>query len=557
MEGRLRGGVRRSSIILVAGLLALGLLAAPASGEVLVAHAIDGPNANIEAVGGVALARDGTGGIVYTELVGGVSHVFVSTLAVGVWSPPTELDPSVTTPDSQPVIAASDGGRLAVVWISGGELFGAVQAGGTTSWTAPQLIAPATDDPAIAMSIHGTAYVAYVAPDAGGSDIDVARLDLYSTTFVPLAGALNASPASDAGGGPDEQPSIAVAADGTGLVAWGETDSGVTNVWVRRVYQLNESSVSNEASLVTFAGATDGAADSPVVSISDDSNVGWVGFRQTFEVGSTAVSRVLVEKLLGDVLQAPVLADSLGVSLPGSGSALAPSLQVNGDGAGLLASELSGTNALAVATLGEPGDPAGSWNAGGLGGGGASSVAPNPVVALSRNGDGLVAFTPTTGVLDGLPYANGKAGPALTLTSPGLGPLQPQDGVAASADGGGATVVGFVQGSPGALAVAVAANVPPPSHPWMNYTEAELRTSKPTLTWGASAESWMPITYQVLIDGKLVGTTPVAKFAVMKALKRGIHTWQVIAIDGLGQKTKSSVLILRIKVSPSGKLTPG
>jgi hypothetical protein len=43
----------------------------------------------------------------------------------------------------------------------------------------------------------------------------------------------------------------------------------------------------------------------------------------------------------------------------------------------------------------------------------------------------------------------------------------------------------------------------------------------------------------------------------MKALKRGIHTWQVIAIDGLGQKTKSSVLILRIKVSPSGKLTPG
>ena len=179
---------------------ALLVPAASAEGSSVVAPAIviDGPSAAVTAVGGVSLAGDGSGGVVYTKLVGGVPHVFASLEAAGSWSPPAQVDAGVAGGASAPAVAAADGGRVAVVWGSGGMLYGAVHAAGTAAFTAPQAIAPASGTPALGMGVSGTAYVAY--PSASADEVDIARLDRAATTFAVLAGPQSATPVTLVGG---------------------------------------------------------------------------------------------------------------------------------------------------------------------------------------------------------------------------------------------------------------------------------------------------------------------------------------------------------------------
>src|SRR5665213_1171461 len=53
---------------------------------------IDGPSEDIEGFGGVAMAEDGTGGLVYLKRVNGVAHVFVSRYIGGRWLAPIRVD---------------------------------------------------------------------------------------------------------------------------------------------------------------------------------------------------------------------------------------------------------------------------------------------------------------------------------------------------------------------------------------------------------------------------------------------------------------------------------
>src|SRR6476659_6454941 len=88
-------------------------------GRFIPAEPIDGP---ITALGDLDVARDGTGAVAYVKPDGGVDHVFVSRLLNGVWQPPERLDAGLATPSSQPVVAAGDGGKVDVAFISGGTL---------------------------------------------------------------------------------------------------------------------------------------------------------------------------------------------------------------------------------------------------------------------------------------------------------------------------------------------------------------------------------------------------------------------------------------------------
>ena len=53
---------------------------------------IDGPSAAITGLGGLSIARDGSGGLVYTKTVAGVPHVFVSALVGGQFQPAVQVD---------------------------------------------------------------------------------------------------------------------------------------------------------------------------------------------------------------------------------------------------------------------------------------------------------------------------------------------------------------------------------------------------------------------------------------------------------------------------------
>jgi hypothetical protein len=512
--------------------VASALAAAPPAGAAVAPPVtIDGPSPAIVSLDAVALAQDGSGAVVYRKISGGVAHLFAARETAGAWGVPAQVDGGLTAGASASAAAVSNGGRLAVVWISGGTLYGAVHAAGGSGFSAPQAIAAATGTPALGMGVSGTAYVAYLAPAGSASNVEVARLDRISTSFAVLSGALNAAPFTPASTG---GPSIAVSADATAVVAWAQPQAGAgTHVFVRRASGAGPSPVLDDATVATLGGVAGGSADSPAVGVAYDSSYAWVAFREAFG----AVSRVVVTGLLGDELTTPTFADSLGVGAATS-SALAPSLAVNGNDAGLLAGELTPSNGLSVATLGTPGAPPG-WSPGTVVNSTPDSVAPAPVAALSANGNGVVAYSPSAGALDAERFAAGTAGAPSPLASAALAPVVPADGLRAGADDNGDLVVGFVAGPPTALSVVVQPIVVAPSSPRATGTQLWIANKRPVLRWQASTDSWAPPTYSVYIDERRIATTTTTSYAVPADLRDGRHSWKVVAIDPLGQQASS------------------
>ena len=98
--------------------LAFVILVGRAQAVILPAVTIDGPSSEIVGFGGVAMAEDGTGGLVYLKRVGGVTHVFVSRYIGGHWQAPIRVDTEQPYAASWPRIGAADGGELMVVWVT-------------------------------------------------------------------------------------------------------------------------------------------------------------------------------------------------------------------------------------------------------------------------------------------------------------------------------------------------------------------------------------------------------------------------------------------------------
>src|SRR4051794_41921270 len=86
---------RRLALPALTALLALALVPAAASAGWFPAPVnppVDGPSPDIVRVGGLDLARDGTGGLVYLKNVDGSPHVFLSRFNGGVFRAPERLD---------------------------------------------------------------------------------------------------------------------------------------------------------------------------------------------------------------------------------------------------------------------------------------------------------------------------------------------------------------------------------------------------------------------------------------------------------------------------------
>ncbi len=524
-----------------AAAIALGALAAPAAAHAALAApvTIDGPGA-VVALDGVALAQDGSGAVVYRKDAGAAAHVFVSLESSGAWAAPVQLDAAIAAGASASAVAVAAGGRVAAVWIAGGTLYGAVHAAGSSGFTAPQQIAAASGRPALGMSPSGTAYVAFAAPAAGGaSDVDVARLDRSSTSFAALDAPMTAAPVTlaDAGG-----PSIAVSADATAVVAWAQQQpDGSTHVLVRRASAAGPSPVTDDATVTTLDGTMGGDADSPAVGVAWDSSDAWVAFRESFG----ATSRVVVTELLGDELRTPAFADSLGAGGTPPASALAPSLAVNGNDAGLLASELSPDDSVSVAALGSPAAPS-AWTPGAVANPAPDGVSPAPVAALSSDGDGAVAYAPSAGALAAELFVDGGPTGSLTLSDAALGGVDVADGVCAAADDAGDLVLGYVAGAAGALSLVVQPIVAAPGAPRATGTQLWTAQRRPVLRWQPSSDSWAPPRYTVYLDGSVVATTSATSYATPAALPDGRHSWKVVASDALGQEASSTTRRLLI-----------
>ncbi len=505
-------------------LLALGALASPAHAQPLAASSpetIDGPSSSIGTLGGAAVARDGSGGVVYLK----GSHVFVSRLTGGVFQPPAQVDLGLGGPSSQPVIAAGNGGVLLVAFINGGTLY--VDDGG-----GPSALLSGASNPAIQMTNFGKAYLAFTVSDGGGYDVRTAYYYLGSWSLE--ATPLNAVAADDAGSGAG-RPAVAAAGDGVGIVAWGEEG----HVYSRRVWGTAPSVVYEQADVPTLGGWNEVTADTPVLGTGGDSSYVDLEFRQELTNGSEMQSRVLMRRLVAGSYDPVTQVD--GLATPGLEGADEPALAAGEYGTGIATAAHQNSHQLFGTLITGNGAPGTTVRLDSL----ANTAAPHATAAMAGLNADLVAWEQAPGGAgspeiraryssDGITF-----GPELVLSSPSLGPTESASGLAAAGDVSGDAAIVWVQGTGSATRI-VAAQLyqPPGSFGAVHRTEFS-RSKHPLLSWTPARERW-GLRYVVSVDGAAVGHTTATQFAVPTSLSDGRHRWQVTAVNGGGQQSAMS-----------------
>ena len=459
---------------------------------------VDGPGAIERPV--VDLAREQGGGLVYVK----DGRAWVSRLLRGSWTAPAAISGPGAT---EAVVAAGENGRLVVAWVQDGVVYGA------RVGSAPVALSTGTgaSDLAIDLGVNGVAYVVWTQ----NGDVRAARL---GTAWAAVPAPLDIDPARSAGTG-TSRPRVAVAADGSAVVVWGEAlPDGLTHVFARRVYDTTLSAVPQDATLTSFEGGAGGSADSPQVDVEFDRSYAWVAFRQT--VGG--VSRTIARRLRASSFQEPYALDR------GLASAQ-PRLTMSSGGIGHALSVTAGGLLYGARLRDDAFGAAARTDSGG----GVSDVA---VVTSERN-DSALLWRAGAVVRGRLAPEHGALGGQAVLSRGTLGAAAPGE-LSASSNRVGDVAVAILQGAAGQRSVGVAMYDHPPSRPGLRSIRSEVG-HRPLIRWTAGQEFVGPQRFRVLIDGRVVKTTPSTRVR-LKRLSVGTHRVQVVSVDRRGQRSPVS-----------------
>lgn len=511
--------------------LLLALLAPAANAGIYPGEPVVGPSAAVRALGGIDLAPDGTGAVVYTMDDGGVDHVFASRLVNGAWSAPERLDGGLAGPSSQPVVTAGDGGRVIAAFVNAGNVYAVTRADARAGWVSQALWGGGgASDPHVDLSVNGKGYAVFTAPGAGGHDV-LAAFSRNGGSWSVIPAPLDANAANDAGVGAG-RAHVAASADGVAIAVWGEAG----RVIARRVQGTRPSVVNADAlEGLVLEGLPALAADAPVVSTQDDDSFTGVAFRAVFDVGGTPRSRAVFRRLRGSRFEAPFPVDAAPFA-SGQGSA-SPRMATVGTGQGLVVAGNDTTfNTSALMLLFDVA-PSTVVQADSLI---PSTAAAHAVPAAATARKMVVAWqvTPSGG---GAPEIHGRYRDGgdfegeLVLSRPEMGPTSAADGLFAAGDDSGNIAIAWIQDVPGVgRAVAVATVDQPPARFGAKAVRGFQRSDRPTLGWGVAREQWGRY-FSVAIDGVAAGVTGQRSFRPRTPLSQGAHTWQVTALDRRGQ----------------------
>jgi hypothetical protein len=578
---RFGAGLLVALVLLPASLLT----AAPAAAVILQPTVIDGPSIEALSVGGVAMAPDGTGGIVYTKTVGGVPHVFASRYDGSNWSVPIRVDTEEPLAASEPQIAAANGGRLLVVWTTevgtlvNGEsrdaLFSASLGAGADEFAAALVVDPNIKSgigtaPSLAGAMPGKAIVAYrvithtfgtlgeftnavqLRPGDVVADIRVARLEGDRWSRL---GAINRNPAASMRP-PSETngPQVGIGATGRAVVAWQEPDSsGTARIWMRRITGTTLGPIF-PASPETFEGrpvSDDATAFGLAVSANDAARV---AARVDGTPGSSLHGqRVFLTRLgsssslNGGKPAAPEPVE--GAAPPGPIGPPAVAVEDRGGAEGSL--NLAFAAGAAVRSVGV--DAQGKLSpARSLPGPPAQAAAP-VVTTVDPQGGGVTVYegidetgSPTVAVRQEFPGGGAQGG---LLYGPVGGPVSQLHGAGA---GEGDALLAFRQGESGHFAIIADRVSAPPAAFAVAVPKGWVRPRRAKVRWVPPQSAVGGITYGLIVDGRTVESN-IERHLVTPpraVLGSGIDKVQVIASDRLGGEVISSPAKLRVDSRP-------
>jgi hypothetical protein len=561
--------------------LAFVALARSAQAVILPAVTIDGPSPEIVGFGGVAMAEDGTGGLVYLKRVGGVTHVFVSRYSGGHWQAPIQVDTEQPYAASWPRIGAADGGELMVVWVTPfateeehpvDELLSATLGPGASGFSPATIVDPDVGEgtgtsPDLAMSTTGQADVVYRVVERNGAATSVHAGDVSESVRVAHfegerwadVGAINRDPGI-AMSPPNEAnaPVIAIGPTGNGVVVWQEPEiTGVARIFARRLFGASVDYVM-PVSATSFNGAPiEEAAEAPSVAFSRLGQAE-VAYRQPAEVGSPLPGPRIFLNILpdgesanGGEFQGAVVADA---NVPGGKAAKIgrPSIDIDEDrdvrllydaGGEPRVVEGSDIGLTGTLTLGSP------------------FAAPKPYQAwelpaasvMNPEGGGVSAWpseesrgAPAVGVREDFPGGGVQTG---LLSGAGGGPIV-QLGVGRSGLGDG--LVAFQQGALGGAAIVGATISAPPEKFIVNVPKGWLKPAQAQISWEPSSTADGPLRYAVVLDGHELPTPAGALTYTFKPeeVASGVHQVQLLATDQAGAQTLTAPTQLRIDAQP-------
>jgi hypothetical protein len=562
---------RKSSLTLAVALL---LLAAPVAHALIEPVApIDGPSADIVELGGVAMAADGSGGLVYRKRVEGRVHIFAAQYVNGKWGTPQRVDSGQAFESSFPAIAAGEGGRLVVVWANHYSsttdgLFSAALEPGSTGFQAPVPvdlnIGQATGTyPSVAMNLAGQALIAYrvITAVSGPSTPEIpsgyvkaeVRMARFDGEFWSSFGApLNRNPAQPMlTPTAANSPRVAIDLTGQGLVAWQEPDDSFVNrIYARRIFGMVPGNIL-QVSPSTYAGdQLNGPADELALDVGGFGE-GAVAYRQQPAPGSGfSHARVFVSEIPssfdphGAAFAAARLVDGGGAEGP-TGPLGPLSMAVDGEGdfdvgfgSGTQSFDVSGTETSVSAPV-RLDD-------------GLSTVAGDPVLTRADNGALAAAWEVEEHGAGALAVLERRADgtPNRQLVS------APHGGAIHQLDLGGShhgdALIGFLQGDGANVQIAAVVVRAPPGEFVLDTPATWVKAPRIPLQWETPLAGAGKLTYSVLVDDREVAENVTSTEATLtrSEVSGGVHTIQVEATDSLGQVVDSEPSTLKVDRSP-------
>ncbi|HEY0279067.1 MAG TPA: PKD domain-containing protein [Solirubrobacterales bacterium] len=547
------------------------------------ASTIDGPSTEIIGLGGVAMAGDGTGGLVYAKSVGGIPHIFASRYAGGQWEPPVRVDWGIRYPASQPVIAAGVGGRLMVVWVTqvatlpSGEirdgLYSATLDPGTAEFGPALLVDPNVGtgsgvDPSLAGTAAGKAIVAYrvvtntfslptassaaqLRPGDVLADIRVARLEGDRWSRL---GAINRNPGVSMRPPTETNgPKVAIDATGRAVVAWIEPDqTKVARTYMRRIDGTTLGPVL-VASPETWEGSPvlgDVTAVAVAVTATDRAHV--ASRVEGTTSSATGGGRIFLANLAsstspdGGKPSGPTQLEVGSSTAPLGPPALAAADGQAAEGSMVLAYSAGATARTAGLDLqgavSAPTSPAGP-----------AANLESPIAAIADvEGGGTIAYATTAEGAPGVVVRQeipGGGTQTATLFGPIGGSVSQLFGAGVESGDG---LLGFSQGEGGRLAIIGDRIAAPPGRFAVRVPQKWVRPGQAVIRWSAPPTGVGGLTYDLLVGGSAVvsGVTSRQMTPRRSVLGSGVNRVQVMATDSLGGDVVSKPVKLRVDDQP-------